>query len=1106
MNAPSNINVALTISGSATLGSDYSITNLTNIDDKIITISSGSSSAFLTFSSINDNDVETEEKIKAEIASVSSGSIHSVNNDRTVSILDDDLQISMKYQAGDTFLLEEGSPKSKLRVEISQAVAEDIEVQVGLTGGDAINADVNFTGIVQINDGDTFTDFEIYAIDDNAYEDTESFYLKLTNVKSGPGRIVNDSIAFSVIDNDPPKVTFTLDKDSINEDGGVAKLTITLSRVFDKDSKIALNYEGLDPSVNTNLVADKDVDFSSSQTEIVTIAAGSLTAEVILSSIDDNIQDPNERIVITLNNTFSDTPPSENIFYEIGNKAIIKIIDDENPPVALNDSYSGADCVDEGGELIISDPAKGLLANDSDKEGPIVSIVQQSFPLNGFISCPATGDPGICSDGTFSYLHNSNETPSGSDSFSYKITDSDGFFATGQVTICVTPVNDCPILQGEAIKVNEGEVKTRDLTEGVLDDEYTLGIDLFLNFELITPPSVGSITLSAAGIVEYTAPPFVTGANPLNTNFKYRVTDGGGCVDEEVIQIQINNSVPLAVADTFVVGVGGTLNIIAPGILSNDPIPAGATGQSGLVSSPNLAITSGGNAFNLNLDGSFTYTHDGSSSPKTDEFEYRLTIIYSPGVFDLSDGKVVIKVNDCPTTVTDTYIVDEGGILVVDSINGLLINDSDINGDVIYAYKDSDPKVLEDHKDSKKSLVVVNADGSFTYTHGGGEGSLDYFLYYANDGVCDSPPDTVKIIVNPVNDCPVTLVNGYNSLSLLDGAPIKDYIEALSDKDGNSISIDSVNVDSGGDTLTVYASDGTTWILDMDEGGTITRDSAGGALTKDIDPDGDVIFMRELLPGSPNWLLDVDGNPIYPFPPQAKDYTVNADGSFTYEHNGTGNIRDVIYVEVCDVPQAGISCCSVDSITLFFGPDNACAEGLTDYFTVNEGGTLIADAANMGYNDYMLNKGSNKKYTGVLFNDIDEEGDTLNVALVDRPLFGTIVGDTINPDGSFIYVHDGGEQTSDMFTYVMGDMQRECSTVKVYINIVSVNECPTATDTIYTVAEGGTLTISGLPGGGDGTFRNFPAIMGNDFDLDIGSRPQITDSLIAFYSLSLIHI
>jgi hypothetical protein len=177
-----------------------------------------------------------------------------------------------------------------------------------MSGGDAINADVNFTGVVKIDDGSTFNEFEIYAVDDNVYENTETFYIKTTNIKSGPGNLAKDSIGFSIIDNDPPKVTFSLDKDSIDEDGGVAKITITLSRPFDKDSKIALNYEGLDPSVNTSLVAEKDTDFSSSQTEIVTIPAGDTTAVVILTAIDDNIQDPNERIVITLNNTFSDTP------------------------------------------------------------------------------------------------------------------------------------------------------------------------------------------------------------------------------------------------------------------------------------------------------------------------------------------------------------------------------------------------------------------------------------------------------------------------------------------------------------------------------------------------------------------------------------------------------------------------------------------------------------------------------------------------------------------------------------------------------------------------------------------------------------------------------
>ena len=123
----------------------------------------------------------------------------------------------------------------------------------------------------------------------------------------------------------------------------------------------------------------------------------------------------------------------------------------------------------------------------------------------------------------------------------------------------------------------------------------------------------------------------------------------------------------------------------------------------------------------------------------------------------------------------------------MDSLDGLLANDTDINGDKLYAYKDSDPKVLADGSKSDKSSVTINENGSFTYTHGGGEDPYDYFLYYANDGICDSDPDTVKIRVIPQNDCPVTRTNGYNSLSLLGGAPIKDYIEALKDLNGNSM-------------------------------------------------------------------------------------------------------------------------------------------------------------------------------------------------------------------------------------------------------------------------------------------------------------------------------
>ena len=1105
VNATSTTNVTITFSGVAGLGDDFTISNLTNPTDNIITIPVGESSGFLTITAVNDTKVEPNEKIVAEITSINVGTIDNINDDREIEILDDDLIVSLKLVSGDTFLLEEGEPTTRLRLQIPSPQSQDIEVYIGMTGGDADGNDVYFTSIVKIDDGTTFNDFNISANDDAVYEETETFYFKATGIKDGPPntKVGNDSIAFSVIDNDPPIVTFDVDKDSIDEDGGVAKLTITLSRPFDKDSKVALNYEGLDPSVTTTLIAEKDSDFSSNQTEIVTIPAGDTTAEVIITAIDDNIQDPNEKIVITLNNTFSDVPPSENISYVVRETGIIKIIDDENPPVAIDDVYSGAYSVDEGGELIIVDASLGLLANDYDPEGTNLTIEVEGYPLKGLLTCPDTGIPGLCTDGTFSYTHDGSETPEGVDDFSYRVTDEDGFSSTAKVTVTVNPINDCPRADNATFTVNEAESIEVDLTLGITDDEYLLGLDPVLNFELLASPSRGTITLSPDGIMKYTAPQYVTGSNPLFVYFTYKVTDGGNCDATEDVEITINNTVPEAVADTFTVTVGGTINISAAlGVLANDPIPAGASAESSIASSPSIAVSS---SFRLYKDGSFTYTHDGSSSPKSDNFTYRLRIIYSNGEWDVVTGDVVIKVNDCPITTTDFYEVLEGEELVIDSASGLLANDTDINGDKLYAYKDSDPKVLADGSKSDKSSVTINENGSFTYTHGGGEDEMDYFLYYANDGICDSDPDTVKIRVIPQNDCPVTRANGYNSLSLLNGAPISTYFPFTDSITGELVTLESVEVSStSGDTLSVYDSQGNTWILDMDEGGTLSRDSLGGAIKLDKDPDGDHIEMRELNQSSDNWILLPNGEPRYPPPAHAKSYQVNKDGSFTYEHDGGGNVRDRIYVEVCDVPQiGGKPCCSVDSIMLFFGPDNACAEGLTDYFTVNEGGALVADEANLGYNQFMYDiKNSGRKYTGVLLNDIDEEGDTLNVALAEKPIFGVILGDTIYPDGSFTYIHNGGEQTHDSFTYIMGDMQRECAEVKVYINVVSVNECPEANDTIYTVDEGDSLTITGLGGGMEGTYRIFPAVMGNDFDIDIGSRPQITNNLIAFYSMS----
>ena len=194
------------------------------------------------------------------------------------------------------------------------------------------------------------------------------------------------------------------------------------------------------------------------------------------------------------------------------------------------------------------------------------------------------GIPGLCKDGTFSYTHDGSETPEGVDDFSYRVTDEDGFSSTAKVTVTVNPINDCPRADNATFTVNEAESIEVDLTLGITDAEYVLGLDPVLNFELLASPSRGTIDLSPSGILKYTAPQYVTGSDPLFVYFTYKVTDGGNCDATEDVEITINNTVPEAVADTFTVTVGGTINISAAlGVLANDPIPAGASAESSIV-------------------------------------------------------------------------------------------------------------------------------------------------------------------------------------------------------------------------------------------------------------------------------------------------------------------------------------------------------------------------------------------------------------------------------------------------------------------------------------------------------------------------------------------
>ncbi|MDZ4262981.1 MAG: Ig-like domain-containing protein, partial [Pseudomonadota bacterium] len=92
----------------------------------------------------------------------------------------------------------------------------------------------------------------------------------------------------------------------------------------------------------------------------------------------------------------------------------------------------------------------------------------------------------------------------------------------------------------------------------------------------------------------------------------------------------------------------------------------------------------------------------------------------------------------------------------------------------------------------------------------------------------------------------------------------------------------------------------------------------------------------------------------------------------------------------------------------------------------------------------------------VLANDTDAELDPLTAILVSGPANGTL---TLNADGTFSYLHNGSETTTDSFTYKVNDGTEDGNVVTVNINVTPVNDAPVTVADSITVNEGGTATL-----------------------------------------------
>ena len=345
-----------------------------------------------------------------------------------------------------------------------------------------------------------------------------------------------------------------------------------------------------------------------------------------------------------------------------------------------------------------------VVDNDTDANGinptSVVIVIQ---PQHGTLDLDPT--TGIATYAPEADYNNDAATP---DQFTYTVEDNKGIVSNqATVSITVTPVNDTPVATNDQDTINFATV----LEAGsVLANDTDIEEDK-LTASLVSGPGNGTLELRPDGSYTYTPHATFEGTD----SFTYQTCDDGSpsaCATASVtVTVRPFNYAPRAQTDSFTVAEDQT---VEGNVLTND---TDINPQDVLKVAINSIYPAQHGAVVLQADGQFLYVPEVNFFG-TDSLAYQVCDNGGPVLCDTAWVYVqVTPVNDAPVAVADEYTVSEG-----EEINEqVLTNDYDIEGsELIDVALVSSPMSGE---------LILQADGSFTYTPHSGFVGEDEFVY-----------------------------------------------------------------------------------------------------------------------------------------------------------------------------------------------------------------------------------------------------------------------------------------------------------------------------------------------------------------------------------------
>jgi len=716
-----------------------------------------------------------------------------------------------------------------------------------------------------------------------------------------------------------------------------------------------------------------------------------------------------------------------------------------NPPISQTDSITVA----EGGTATTTTGgATSVLANDSDPDGdPITSsVVTNPLHFSAFVVYSSTG--------TFTYTHDGSETTT--DTFYYRAFDGAVYGETVSVTINITPVNDCPTISNPVADIVATEDDADDILNlsNVFTDAENNPLTITVtntSISLLTATynsSSGSLTL------DYADNAFGTATLTVNVN------DGNGCTttqDEFIVTVNSVNDIPVANPETITVAEGGTITTTTGG---NDSLLDNDTDADSLDTITTNVVTMPFNysAFIVNSDtGTFTYTHDGSET-STDSFSYRVLDGNGSSSSIVTTNITITPVNDCPIVSNPRPdfiaqeddpddVIDISDVFSDPENNTLNITVNNANtGLLTHAYNTITKEITLDYIDDQvgTATITINVDD--------------------NNG-CITTQEVFVVEVVPQNDAPVggpdTIALDEAGTATTTTAGATSVLANDTDMENDALSATLLNSPAHHNGMFTLAANGTfsydhdgsetttdsfTYnITDMVNNVTVTvtiNISPQNDCPTVISPVGSTTVNEDAIDTTDDLNLRFNDVDILPTP-NSLSYTVSPTNTalailtvngagllnIDYKDNQTG------IVTITVTANDNVACTVDDVFLLTVNPVNDPPVGNTESITVSESGTATQTTGGQ---------------TTLLWNDTDIENDILTASIVTTPSFGTL---TMQSSGTFVYVHDGSETTTDSFVYKPNDGNNDGNDVTVNIIISPVNDCP-----FFDPALGGELT------------------------------------------------